>query len=274
MDIRHPSLPALFREYGVSAVIHLAARAAVTAYGPEAVEAEGVNVAGTLAVLEACRTGGVRRLVLASSAAVYGEPDRLPVGEETPLRPKSAYGASKVAAEAYACAYGAATSMQIIAFRPATVYGPGQRPRLEGAACSVFASALVHGQSGTIFGDGAQSRDFVYVRDVAEAFAAASLGGPPGTYNLGTGRETSIRELYSRLALAARMPDQPQFGPARPGDIRRSVLDPSAARRALGWEPRVTLEEGLGATVRWLRGSEARGETSVAAEKPPLLGRR
>lgn len=253
LDVRDPSLPALLQHHRVEAIIHLAARAAVTPYGPEAVEAEGVNVGGTLAVLEGCRLAGVRRFVLASSAAVYGRWDRLPIGEDVPLVPTSAYGASKVAAEAYAHAYAAATGLEVVVCRPATVYGPGQTPRLEGAACSLFTAALVAGQPGTILGDGGQSRDLVFVDDVAEAFARAALTGHPGTYNLGTGKATSILDLYHQIARIAGVDVAPRFGPPRPGDIRHSVLDVERARRGLAWVARTELSEGLAATVGWMR---------------------
>ncbi len=260
LDVRDPALPSLLREHRVERIIHLAARAAVTPYGPEAVEAEGVNVGGTLAVLEACRLAGVGRFVLASSAAVYGRWERLPIAEDVPLVPTSAYGASKVAAEAYAHAYGSAIGLEVVVCRPATVYGPGQTPRLEGAACSLFTAALVAGQAGTILGDGGQSRDLVFVNDVGEAFARAALTGRPGTYNVGTGRATSILDLYHQIARIAGADVPPRFAAPRPGDIRHSVLDAAQAQQGLDWVARTGLEEGLARTVDWMR--DARGGES------------
>ncbi len=255
LDIRGDGLGAALARLRPSAVIHLAARPTVTAYGPAAVDAETVNVGGTVRVLEACREAGVPRFVLASSAAVYGDAGAEAIPETRPPAPRSAYGASKVAAEAYAWAYVRAAGLQAAVIRPATVYGPWQRPTLEGAACAAFADALAGGRQGTIFGDGEQTRDYIYVDDVAAAFvdAATQVAARNGIYNAGTGRRISIRGLYAAIARAAGQPDDPAFGPERPGDIRHSLLDPSRITADLGWQARVTLDEGLARTLAWAR---------------------
>lgn len=260
LDIRDPRLGAELAGRRAQAVVHLAARATVTAYGPAAVEAEAVNVGGTVAVLEACRIAEVPRFVLASSAAVYGDAGEAAIPETHPPAPRSAYGASKVAAEAYAGAYARAAGLGVTVIRPATVYGPGQRPALEGAACAAFAYALARGAQGTIFGDGLQTRDYVFVEDVARAFAAAATaphGG--GTYNVGTGARVSILDLYRGLAEAAGVAPALAFGPERPGDIRHSLLDPAGIRADLGWTAETPLAVGLQRTVAWVRAVAARG---------------
>lgn len=256
LDIRDPALAEALGRVRPHAVIHLAARPTVTAYGPGAIEAESINVGGTVRVLEACRQAGVPRFVLASSAAVYGDAGAEPLPEARPPAPRSAYGASKVAAEAYAWAYARSAGLGVVVLRPATVYGPWQRPTLEGAACAAFADALAGGRQGTIFGDGEQSRDYVYVDDVARAFvdAATTVAAQSGTYNAGSGRSVTIRALYAAIAQAAGQEDAPAFGPQRPGDIRHSVLDPSRAARELGWRAETALGEGLARTVAWARG--------------------
>lgn len=254
-DIRDRRLPIELAQRRVSAVIHLAARASVTAYGPAAVEAEPVNVGGTLAVLEACRLAEIPRFVLASSAAVYGDAGEEPIPEERPFAPRSAYGASKVAAEAYTGAYARATGLQVTILRPATVYGPGQRPALEGAACAAFADALARGAQGTIYGDGLQTRDYLFVEDAARAFALAATAPVwGGTYNISTGARVSIADLYRALAEAAGVNAEPTYGPERPGDIRHSLLDPGRIGRELGWRAEVPLAEGLVRTVAWVVG--------------------
>ena len=241
-----------------AAVIHLAALPTVTAYGPEALEAQSVNVGGTVAVLEACRRAGVPRVVLASSAAIYGDAGAEAIPEDRSPAPRSAYGASKVSAEAYAWAYARSTGLEVTVLRPATVFGPGQRPSPEGAACAAFAAALARGRQATIFGDGEQTRDYVYVHDAAAAFVAAALSPRSGrAYNVGTGERVSIRALYRGLADAAGVADDPGFGPSRPGDIRHSLLDPRRIAGDLGWTARTPWEEGLRRTMAWVR-TEAR----------------
>lgn len=259
LDVRDLRLGAELAARRPVALVHLAARATVTAYGPAAVEAEAVNVGGTAAVLEACRLAEVPRFVLASSAAVYGDAGELPIAEGRAPAPRSAYGASKVAAEAYAGAYARAAGLGVTVIRPATVYGPGQRPSLEGAACAAFADALARGTQGTIFGDGRQTRDYVYVEDVARAFALAALAPRDGgTYNVGTGGRLAIADLYRGLAEAAGLPAAPATGPERPGDIRHSRLDPARIAAELGWRPEVPLAVGLRRTMEWARGQVGR----------------
>jgi len=260
LDIRDAAALSLaLRQAQSTVLIHLAARPTVTAYGPEALEAESINVGGTLSALEACRTAGVERLVLASSAAVYGDVGSGAIPEDSAPAPRSAYGASKVAAEAYAGAYARAAGLQVTILRPATVFGPGQRATPEGAACAAFASCLAAGRQGTIFGDGLQTRDYVYVADAARAFVAAALAPRAGaTYNVGTGRRVSIRDLHLGLAAAAGLPDAPTFGPERPGDIRHSLLDPSRIAAELGWRAETPWEDGLRATMAWARAKAGR----------------
>ena len=212
-----------------------------------------VNVLGTVNLLQACVTAGVRRLVLASSGGtVYGETEALPTPEDHPLHPASNYGAAKAAAELYGEVYSQVYGMEFVALRYSNVYGPRQDPHGEAGVVAIFAERLLRGEVPTINGDGTQTRDYVYVADVVAANLAA-LAGPPGAYNVGTGTECDVNELYARLARIVGVSGAATHGPAKPGEQRRSCLDPSRAAARLGWRPRFSLDAGLETTVTWFR---------------------
>lgn len=235
------------------AVIHLAAQVDVQVALREPLRDLTVNGLGSVALLEACRRHGVGQVVYASSAAVYGEPERLPLDEGARCRPLSPYGASKLAAEGYFWVYAQSLGLKGTILRFANVYGPGQEARGEGGVVASFAARVAQGRPPRIFGSGRQTRDFVYVTDVARAVLAA-LEGPGGLFNVSTGREASILEL-ARLFLegAGRPGLEPVFEEARPGEIERSALDPGLARTVLGWRPRVDLPQGVARTLAWAR---------------------
>ena len=204
-----------------------------------------VNVGGTAVMLEAARAAGTRRFLLASTGgAIYGDCDRLPTPEDAPAAPISPYGASKAAAETYLALYRRLHGLSTCSLRLANVYGPRQDPLGEGGVVAIYCHAAANSNVARVFGDGRQTRDFVYVGDVAAAFIAASESDVPGPYNVGTGEETSVLQLLERLGLEAR------FEPERPGEVKRSALDGSAARAALGWRAEVSLAEGLERTMR------------------------
>jgi UDP-glucose 4-epimerase len=204
------------------------------------------NVGGTAAVLEAARQAGVRRLVLASTAGVYGDPDRLPVDEETPLEPLSPYGAGKAAAETYLALFSRLHGLSTLSLRMSNVYGPRQNPHGEAGVIAIFCAAATEGRPVTVYGDGTQTRDFVYVEDVAEAFATAGESSEQGAINISTGVETSLAELAAALGLDT------VTAPGRLGEISRSSLAPGAAERRLGWTARTPLAEGLRRTLESL----------------------
>ena len=220
-------------------VFHLAAQIDVRRSVDDPAFDAGVNVAGTAAVLDAARRSGAPRLVLASTAAVYGRPCQIPTPEDSPVAPISPYGASKAAAEAYLGVYGRLHGMSTLALRMANVYGPRQDPHSESGVVAIFSAAAVAGYPAIVFGDGSQSRDYVHVSDVVAAFLAAGLSRATGVLNVSTGRETSVLEVAEGLGLAI------QYAPRRTGEIERSCLDPSAARRELGWRARMALYDGL-----------------------------
>ena len=220
-------------------VFHLAAQIDVRRSIDDPAFDASVNVTGTAAILDAARRTGVRRLVLASTAAVYGRPDELPTTEAQPVAPLSPYGASKAAAESYLALYARAHGLSTLALRMANVYGPRQDPHGESGVVAIFSAAAATGGPVVVFGDGRQTRDYVHVQDVADAFLAAGRSTACGAVNISTGRETSVIDVAHRLGLAV------EHAPRRPGEIERSCLDPRRARRVLGWRPRTTLREGL-----------------------------
>jgi UDP-glucose 4-epimerase len=214
-----------------------------------------VNVLGTIAVLEASRRAGAGRVLYASTGgAAYGDTDVVPTPEDHPARAASPYGVSKVAAERYLECWAGLAGMRPLTLRLANVYGPRQSPHGEAGVIAIFADRLLAGAPCVINGDGEQTRDYVYVEDVADAFARA-LARPEatGVVNIGTGVETTVNEVYRRLARAAGVARPAEHGPARPGEQRRSALDASRAKRLLGWTPATALDDGLARTLRHLR---------------------
>jgi UDP-glucose 4-epimerase len=229
---------------------HLAAQADVaTSVAQPDYDAE-VNVVGTVRVLEAARAHGAQVVFSSTGGAIYGECDG-PAGEEAPRRPISPYGLSKLACEEYLAGWNRLFGERHVALRFANVYGPRQAATLEGGVVSIFLERIAAGEPPTIFGDGGQTRDFVYVADVVRGILAA-VGHEGGVFNIGSGVETSVNELYTACARAAGSTAAQSYGPTRPGDVVRSVIDPTRARAELGWQPQVSLDDGLRATLEWL----------------------
>ena len=241
-DIREPLRP-LFDRIRPNVVTHLAAQADVgTSVAQPEVDAQ-VNVLGTRNVLEAARPHGAQVIFSSTGGAIYGECER-PAREDDPRGPVSPYGTSKLAAEEYLATWNRLYGTRHVALRFANVYGPRQLPKLEGGVVSIFIDRLRGGEGVTIYGDGEQTRDFVYVGDVVAAVVAA-IGQQGGTFNIGTGTETSVNELFEACRRIAGSEMQAEHAPAKPGDALRSVLDVSRAERELGWRPRTALAEGL-----------------------------
>jgi UDP-glucose 4-epimerase len=227
-------------------VYHLAAQIDVRRSVEDPAHDARVNIGGTAAVLTAARAAGAERVVLASTAGVYGDPSVLPTPEDAALAPLSPYGAGKAAAEAYLGLFTRLYGISTVSLRMANVYGPRQDPHGEAGVVAIFCSAAAEGRPAQIYGDGTQTRDFVYVGDAVEAFVAAGRSGVEGALNVSTGRETSLLELATALGIEA------EPGPERAGEIRRSCLDPSAAAELLGWTARTSLGDGLARTLEWL----------------------
>ena len=246
-------LSAVFAECRADVVYHHAAQIDVRRSVADPLFDTRVNVLGTVNVLQACAVAGVRRMVFASSGgALYGDCDEIPTPEGHPPRPASNYGAAKGAAELYGEAYAQMHSLEFVALRYANVYGPRQDPHGEAGVVAIFCERMLRGEVPVINGDGTQTRDYVYVTDVIAANLAAAEA-PPGAYNVGTGTETDVNELCRRLAQLIGVSAEPAHGPAKPGEQRRSCLDPSLAAARLGWRPRFSLDAGLEPTVAHFR---------------------
>ena len=248
-----PSLRDVVAAFKPDTVFHAAAQTDVGRSIREPDYDARVNVLGGLNVLRAAHAAGARRVVYASSAAVYGPPERLPVPETHPTRPISDYGSSKLALEHYLNAYQARGLIEYAALRFANVYGPRQRSDGEGGVVAIFTDRMRAGKPVTIFGDGTKTRDYIYVGDVVDAtIRAASGGGPTGIVaNLGWGRQVSDLELFREVAAATGYSGEPAFAPDRPGDIAHSCLDPALARRTWDWKPTVALRDGVRHVVEW-----------------------
>jgi UDP-glucose 4-epimerase len=255
MDVRADGLLSLFERHRPEVMMHVAAQAAVSTSVEDPVHDAAVNVMGLLNLMECCVKTGVRKVVYAASGGtLYGEPRKLPVKETAIGRPVSPYGISKKVGIDYLAYYEREHGVAFTALALANVYGPRQNPDGEAGVVAIFASRMLVGQTPTIFGDGNQTRDYVFVDDVVHAFALAAGRGDGRLVNVGTGLETSVNGLSRMLAALSGFTGQPAQGPARPGDLRRSALDPSLAEEVLGWRPWTHLEDGLGETVAYLRG--------------------
>ncbi len=247
-DIRVPD--AVFDAVRPQAVVHLAAQADVriSVERPE-LDAD-VNVLGTLRVLEAARRHGAQVVFSSSGGAVYGECDG-PAPETAERRPLAPYGTSKLCGEEYLATWNRLYGTSHVSLRFANVYGPRQVPHGEAGVVAIFMGLLRDGGTPTIYGDGSQTRDYVEVGDVVRSVLAA-FGHDGGVYNVGTGVETSVLELYDAIQRATGVRREPQHSGGRLGELQRSVLDVSLAARELGWRPERSLDEGLGETWRWI----------------------
>jgi len=259
LDIRSPDAAALMREAGVEVLFHHAAQMDVRRSVADPVHDASVNVVGTLNLLEAGRRAALKQVIFASTGgAMYGEQTAFPADEEHPAQPLSPYGVAKLAVERYLYFYHREYGLDAIALRYANVYGPRQNPHGEAGVVAIFLDRLLADREAVINGDGLQTRDYAYVADVVAANVAA-LGRPGfGTYNVGTGRETTVVELYGLLAAALGVTRPPTHGPAKPGEQRRSVISSELVGRELGVRVGTTLEDGLKKTAAWFAARAAK----------------
>lgn len=256
VDIRDEAVVDLMARQQPEVVFHLAAQADVRVSVARPAYDAGINVVGSLNVLEGARAAGARKVVFASSGGtIYGEPDpsELPVKESHPQQPLSPYGVAKKVVGDYLYAYRALHGLEYTALALANVYGPRQDPHGEAGVVAIFTGRLLAGEPCTIFGSGEQTRDFVYVDDVVDAFVRAGEKGSGLLANVGTGREVSVNELYDTMAAAAGVTEPALRAPARAGELDRSALDPGRAELHLGWTPWTSLEEGTKAVIDWFR---------------------
>ena len=239
---------------GAEVVFHLAAAVGNVRSIERPQEDSDINVLGTLQVLEGMRRAGVHRLIFSSSAAVFGEPRRLPIDEQHPAEPDSPYGVSKLAAEKHCLCYGRLYGWQVACLRYFNVYGVNQRHDAYGNVIPIFVTRLLRGDPLLIYGDGEQTRDFVDVEDVARANWLALERGASGVFNIGSGQATTIRLLAEMVQACAGRTVGMLFVDPRPGEVRHSVADLAAGRRDLGYSPQVALQAGLRRYVAWLAG--------------------
>ncbi len=253
-DIRDPALGALFGKERPEVLCHHAAQINVRESVANPVFDAEVNIAGLLSLLEHGRRNGLRKVLLASTGgAIYGEQVAFPAPETHPTAPLSPYGIAKLASEHYLFFYAQAYGIDYVALRYANVYGPRQNPHGEAGVVAIFIEKLLRGDEPVINGDGKQTRDYVFIRDIVRGNLAALETTYRGAVNLGTGIETDVNEIFHTLLRVGRFAAAERHGPAKAGEQRRSAIDNSLAARVLGWRPSVTLEEGLRETVEFFR---------------------
>lgn len=242
---------------GADVVFHLAAIPSVPRSISDPVPSHETNIDGTFHVFRACAEGGVRRVFYAASSSAYGDSETLPKVETMPPRPKSPYAVQKLVGEYYASVFTDCFDLDTVAVRYFNVYGPRQDPSSPySGVISVFMKALIERRAPTIYGDGEQSRDFTYVEDVAALTLKAAFSGVSGkVYNGGNGNRYALNEVWETLQRIEGVKIPPVYGPPRPGDVRHSQADTTAAVRDLGHQPQFTLEEGLRRTLSWYRNS-------------------
>ncbi len=254
LDIRSPAVTDFVTHRKPDVIFHLAAQADVRVSVARPVFDAEVNILGTLNICQGAVAAGTSKLVFAASGGtLYGTPEHLPVREGHPQRPESPYGVAKKASTDYLHYYREIHGLEYSALAFANVYGPRQDPHGEAGVVSIFTGLMLDRTRPTIFGDGKQTRDFVFVDDVVDALVRASDKGGGLIINIGTGVETSVQELYDAIAREVGFTGDPNHSPARPGEIARSSLDPGRAEIHLGWKPWTDLEDGVGRTLHWFR---------------------
>jgi len=247
-DIRQPD--EVFDAVQPDAVFHLAAQADVRVSVERPDYDADVNVLGTLRILEAARRHGAKIVFSSTGGAIYGECDGA-APESAPQRPLAPYGTSKLCGEQYLATWNRLYETEHVSLRFGNIYGPRQEPHGEAGVVAIFTGLLLTGGTPTIFGDGRQTRDYVYVHDVVRAMLLAFDQAAGGVFNVGTGTETSVLELYDAIQEVSGVRRDAELAPARLGELQRSVLDPSLAARELGWRAEQPLRDGLAATWRW-----------------------
>ncbi|TQC51203.1 NAD-dependent epimerase/dehydratase family protein [Rhodococcus sp. WS4] len=256
IDIQSPELVDVVAGFNPNVIFHLAAQVDLRASVTDPQFDARSNVLGTINLCEASRRAGVRKVVYAASGGSrYGTPARLPVEEGSPVAPLSPYAVAKLAGELYLGAYAGMYGLAPICLALANVYGPRQNPHGEAGVIAVFGSALISGRPVTVYGDGTAARDYVYVDDVVDAFVRAGQApsSVTGTYNIGTGRQTTVTEVHRLIASLQQESAPPRYTEARTGELQAIALDTRRATKDLGWTPMVDVAEGIHRTVRWLR---------------------
>ncbi|MEX0947501.1 MAG: NAD-dependent epimerase/dehydratase family protein [Acidimicrobiia bacterium] len=254
LDVRSDAMRELIAHRKPEVVFHLAAQADVRVSVSNPMLDAEVNILGSLNVINAALEAGTRKVVFAGSGGtLYGVPDATPTREGHPQRPLSPYGVSKKAVGDYLHYYREIHGLEYSVLALANVFGPRQDPHGEAGVVAIFAGKLLASVRPTIYGDGEQTRDFVFVDDVVDAFARAADKGGGLIVNIGSGVETSVQQLFDLMARATGYPEPARYGPLRTGELNRSALDPGRAAIHLGWKPYTSLEEGLERSIDWFR---------------------
>jgi UDP-glucose 4-epimerase len=260
-DLTSDAFERVVERHEPEVIMHLAAQVNVRRSVEDAGHDARVNVLGTINVLEAARRSGTRKVVYTSSGGcIYGEPseEALPLREDQPLEAHSPYGASKIAGEHYLRTYEHLYGLAWTSLALSNVYGPRQDPAGEAGVVAIFCERMLDDEPAVIFGDGEQTRDFVYVDDVVDAFVRAMDRGDGYRLNIGTGERTSVNDLFRVVAEEVGYDQGPVYAPERPGELRHNGVDPTRASEALDWEPWTRLSEGIATTVDWTRATVAR----------------
>jgi UDP-glucose 4-epimerase len=266
MDVRDPNISTLFAKSGFDIVNHHAAQIDVRVSVQDPFLDASINVLGTLRLLECCRTYGTRKFIFASSGgAIYGECPEGGAAENNPQSPESPYGYTKASGEYYIRFFGKHYQLPFTILRYGNVYGPRQSLKGEAGVVSIFIGKLLANEPVTIYGNGEQQRDYVYVKDVVAANLAALTKGENGTFNIGTHAGTSVNALYEKIARIHGSSPKPVFAPARAGEIERSLLNPGLAAKDLGWKAAHTLDQGLTETYAYFKQEK---KPLAAAKKP------
>ena len=254
-DVRSKEITDIFKKEKPEIVIHNAAQISVRVSVDDPVADADINIEGSLNVLEACKKYNVKKVIFASSGGtVYGEQKYYPADEKHPLSPISPYGVAKLSVEKYLHYYSYSTGLKYVALRYANVYGPRQDPYGEAGVVAIFSEKMLSNQNPIINGDGEQTRDYVFVGDVVEANVMAIKGEFTGGLNIGTGKETSVVDLFNILKkISGNKNIEEVHGPSKEGEQKRSSLSNGKARTFLGWEPKISIEEGLKLTYDWFK---------------------
>jgi UDP-glucose 4-epimerase len=254
LDICDSAFDDLIEDFRPAAIYHLAAQIDVRKSVADPNRDASINVLGSIRLLQAAAKAKTKRVIFSSTGgAIYGEQDFFPASEAHPCRPVSPYGTSKLCAETYLGYFERAGGPRCLALRYSNVYGPRQDPYGEAGVVAIFTNKMLNGQTPTIFGNGKQTRDYVYVKDVARANLLALESNFSGVLNIGTGIETDVNTLATLIARHTQFAGQPMYHPPRPGEQFRSVIDAAKAKRELTWEPTVDLSGGLRETVEYFR---------------------
>ena len=258
-DICDPSIPELIADLNPKAIYHLAAQASVAVSAREPLTDVNINLNGTLNLLEGVRElpHRPRFVFFSTGGAVYGDLDvsALPARETINAQPLSPYAVSKLAVEQYLRAYGHLYDLNYAIVRPANVYGPRQNPHGEAGVIAIFTQAMLDSRQVTIFGDGNDQRDYIYISDFIDGVLTLAASDLPGPYNIGSGYGISVNEIHGVLTEFIENATPPQHGPPRPGDIPKVWLDVSAAENDLGWRAKTSFQDGISQTVEWFRQS-------------------